>query len=231
MKMKKTIAIIIIVFVAVLLGSIGIQLFTSPDFHGFSKATPGEPVVTYLPSDSGNASGSGAADASAYNWKDHPVFIVGDSLTQGARPAILAAVGDATIDAKVSRNMATGVTILKGWADSGILTDDAIIIVCLANNITNSTVQDAQQIVDMIKPGQSLIMMTGHGLSNMDPANEFIRSLPGKYSYITVADWDLTIAQSPSLLGDDGIHVSKSQGNDLYASLILKALEVTRPMS
>jgi|GEM_PF-2107126 len=225
--MKKTLAIVILVFAVVLVGSVLVQMVTNPNFEGFVKTPAGEPDVTYLPDS------SGATDSSAtpsYNWKDHPVFIVGDSLTLGAQQAITKTLGDVTIDAKVSRNMATGVSILKGWSDSGLLTDDAIIVVCLANNITNSTIQDAQTVVDMIKPGQSLIMMTGHGLSNMDPANEFIRGLHDKYSYITIADWDMTISQSPGLLGADGIHISKSQGNDLYASLILKALEVARPM-
>ena len=72
-------------------------------------------------------------------------------------------------------------------------------------------------------------MMTGHGLVSMAPANEFIRNLPNIYTFITVADWDLTVAQSPGLLSSDGIHIAKNQGNALYAELILRALEVAQP--
>ena len=176
-----------------------------------------------------NAAGDGKEGSSAYNWEDHQVFIVGDSLTEGAKKEIDKVIENATIDGKTSRGMGAGLSILTDWKESGILTDDAIIVVCLANNISDSTVRDAQQIVDMIEPGQSLIMMTGHGLKNMAPANEFIRSLPNVYSYVTVADWDLTILKSPSLLSDDGIHIAKNQGNTLYADLILRALEVTQP--
>ena len=229
--MKKTVLLIAIIFVCVLGASLGILLYMSPDFSGFGSKPLSEPVVTYLSSDSDEETGSGGEDRTPYNWEEHPIFIVGDSLTHGARSEISKAVGDgATIDGKDSRNMSAGVSILRDWQESGALTDDAIIVVCLAHNITDSTVKDAQKIVEMIKPGQSLIMMTGHGRSNMAPINEYIRSLPNVYSYITVADWDLTIAQSPSLLSDDGIHINRKQGNELYASLILRALEWTQPM-
>jgi len=227
---NNVVLLIIIAFAGALIISVGVNLFISPDFAGFGGELFGEPVVTYLTDEKGDGDDNNGSADRIYDWKDHPVYIVGDSLTQGARNDILKTIGDATIDAKVSRNMATGVSIIKGWKDSGVLADDAIIIVCLAHNITDSTLKDAQEVVAMIEPGQSLIMMTGHGRSNMNPINEYLRSLPKAYSYITVADWDMTIAQSPSLLSDDGIHISKKQGNELYANLIQRALEVTKPM-
>ena len=228
----RTIIIVIVVFFAVLAAGIGIRLYTDPDFTGFGGEPPGEPVVTHMPPSGGLASGSSSAgqDEEPYSWKDHPVFIVGDSLTQGARSVIDKAIGGGTIDGKVNRNMTEGLEIIKHWDETGALTDDAIIVVCLAHNITDNTVRDAEKIVGMIRPGQSLIMMTGHGRSNMIPVNEYIRSLPRAYSYITAADWDLTVSQSPNLLSDDGIHIGKKQGNELYAELILRALEAIKPM-
>ena len=225
--MRNTIILIIVAFVGTLAVSVGILLFMSPDFQGFGAESHRDSIITYLTDEPGVPAGNGDT---TYNWKDHPVFIVGDSLTQGARSDIQKTIGDATIDAKVSRNMAAGVSILKDWEATGIITDDAIIVVCLAHNITNTTIKDAQEVVAMIKPGQSLIMMTGHGLSDMEPVNEYLRGLPEVYSYITVADWDMTVAQSPALLADDGIHISKRQGQELYATLIERALEVSRPM-
>ena len=225
----KTIIWVVIAFVAALAVSIGIRLYVDPDFTGFGGDAPPSPVVTHLGGeDSPSVKKSG--DAASYDWKDHPVFVVGDSLTQGARSAIESAIGGGTIDGKQNRNMSDGLSIIQRWDDTGALTDEAIIVVCLAHNITDGTLRDAEKIVGMIRPGQSLIMMTGHGRSNMMPINEYIRSLPRAYSYITAADWDLTVSQSPNLLSDDGIHVAKKQGNDLYASLIVSALEVAQPM-
>ena len=225
--MKKIAILIPVIFVAALVISAGLQVVLSPDFEGFNREPVNKPVVTYLPGENGETQ---APDGKpVYNWTDHPVFIIGDSLTQGAKKEIEKALGDVTIDGLKSRNMSDGLEMLREWQGVGILPDDAIIVICLAHNITGSTVEAAQQIVDMIRPGQSLIMMTGHGNSNMGPINEFIRSLPHAYSFITVADWDLTIAQSPSLLSGDGIHIAGRRGNELYADLILKALEVTKP--
>ena len=231
MSRKKTkaveatrILLIAAVFIAVLAVSIVVQLSLSPNFQGFGRDNVSGPGENTQQGEDAAEEGDGS-----FNWKKHPVFIIGDSLTYGARHEIAKVVENSTIDSKEGRNMATGVQILKDWIDSGLLAEDAIVIICLANNITDSTSKDAQTIVDMIEPGQSLIMMTGHGLASMEPANEFIRTLPNLYAFVTVADWDLTIAQSPSLLSGDGIHVAGSQGNVLYADLIVRALEVSKP--
>jgi hypothetical protein len=225
--MRKIYVVIPIVFVAALIVSAGLQVVLSPDFNEFTREPASEPVVTYLPGEDGETQApAGYLD---FNWMDHPVFIIGDSLTQGAKKEIERALGEVMIDGLKNRNMAEGLSILREWQGVGVLPDDAIIVICLAHNITGSTLDDAQMIVDMIKPGQSLIMMTGHGNSNMGPVNEFIRGLPLAYSFITVADWDLTIAQSPGLLSSDGIHLAGKRGNELYADLILKALEVAQP--
>ena len=227
----KTFFPIIIAFVAALAVGTIINLYMNPNFSGFGgKESFGEPVVTHLPGADNGSAGASGEKAGPYDWQEHPVFVVGDSLTQGARSAIAGTISGATIDGKQSRNMSEGLRIIQGWDSDGALTDDAIIVVCLAHNITDGTLKDAEKIVEMIRPGQSLIMMTGHGRSNMIPINEYIRSLPRAYAYITVADWDLTIGQSTGLLSDDGIHIAKKQGNDLYAELILRALEVTKPM-
>ena len=226
-KVLPTILLAVAVFIGVLAASILIQLYSTSDFKGFSKEKVPDPVVTYL--DSENAASAGKEGVAVFDWQDHPVFIIGDSLTQGAQKDIEKTIENTTIDSKTGRGMSAAVQILRDWKDTGALTDDAIIVVCLAHNITNTTVADAQKVVDMIESGQSLIMMTGHGNRNMAPANEFIRNLPNVYTFVTVADWDLTIAQSPGLLSSDGIHIAKGQGNQLYAELILRALEVAQP--
>jgi len=182
------------------------QLLISPDFNGFGRE-------------------SGSSDAPQKNQ----ILIIGDSLTYGAEKEIEKAIANTTVEAEVGRNMAEGVEILRGYKDSGELSKDAIIVICLAHIITGTTLNDAQTIVDMIEPGQSLIMMTGHGRDNMAPVNELIRSFPKKYPFVTVADWDSTIAQSPSLLAGDGVHISGSRGNALYADLILRAIEASQP--
>ena len=184
-KALRTILIAVALFFGVLAASVVIQLYASPDFKGFSRDPAPDPTVTIHTGADGQEAQEGQGP---FNWKDHQVFVIGDSLTQGARKEIGKAIDNATVDGKVGRTMAEGVQILQDWKESGVLTYDAIIVICLANNITGTTLQDAQTIVDMIEPGQSLIMMTGHGLSNMAPANELIRSFPNTYNFVTLAD-------------------------------------------
>jgi len=222
MKEKSIVGRLIIIFVLALAIGVCAQLILTPGFAGLGVDQANPPTVNYLPGDSGSQS-------TGYNWQDHPVFVIGDSLTQGAANEIEQALGaNATVDGLKNRNMSQGLAILKDMDSKGILTDDSIIVVCLAHNITGSTVDDAKQIVDMIRSGQSLVMMTGHGKSDMQPVNDYIRSLPSS-SYIAVADWDMTVSGSPGLLADDGIHIRGSQGNEVYANLILKAVEAAKP--
>jgi hypothetical protein len=224
--MKKTIILIPVIFVVVLFISVGLRVILSPDFEGFGKNSMSSESTHLSGSD-----GQSGSTSTSFNWKKQPVLIIGDSLTQGAKKEIEKAVGkNASVDGLTNRTMADGLAMLKEKEANGVLKDNTIIVIALAHNITGTTVEDAQQIVEMIRPGQSLIMMTGHGNSYMDPINEYIRSLPRAYSYIAVADWDMTIAQSPSLLADDNVHINGKQGNELYADLILRALEVARPM-
>ena len=56
--MKKTVLLVVIVFVVALVGSVGVLLFTSPDFSGFGSEPPSKPVVTYLSSDGEEETGA-----------------------------------------------------------------------------------------------------------------------------------------------------------------------------
>jgi len=225
-KVLPAILTAVAVFVGVLALSVGLQLITSPDFHGFKKDPVPTPEVTFV---TGSDSSGGKDGPAVFNWKDHHVFVIGDSLTKGATKEIEKAIDNVTVDALEGRTMAGGVKILQDWKDTGVVTRDGIIVICLGNNISGSTLSDVQTIVDMIETGQSLIMMTGNGLSNMAPSNELIRTLPNIYPFVTVADWELTIKQSPNLLSNDGVHIARNQGNVLYAELIVRALEVSQP--
>ena len=111
------ILLIAAIFIAALAVSIVIQLSLSPNFQGFGRDNVSDPGET-------TQQGEGAAEEGdgSFNWKKHPVFIIGDSLTYGARHEIAKAVENSTIDSKEGRNMATGVQILQDWKDTGLLT-------------------------------------------------------------------------------------------------------------
>jgi hypothetical protein len=170
-------------------------------------------------------------DPSAYDWRKRHVHVIGDSLTVSATKEIETAIPGASVDGKVSRGMTEGVKIYRGWVEEGLVEEDDIIVVALANNIGDSTITSLDSLIGDIRPGQNLVLLTGHGRENMRPVNEYIRTLPDEYPFIVVGDWDEAISANSSWLAGDGIHINNNKGNKLYADIIVDALEKTEPVS
>ncbi|MDR3305818.1 MAG: hypothetical protein LBS85_07355 [Clostridiales Family XIII bacterium] len=151
------------------------------------------------------------------------VSIIGDSITLGASSRLTEAIPDAYIDAEVGRDMSIGFSIFKKLIDKDEL--GSFVVIALANNVHADTITNAKEIIDLIGSGRRLVFVTGHGLTNMEPVNEYIRDLPDQYPFITVADWDVAITPHEDLLGADHIHVNKSEANQIYADCVKEALE------
>jgi hypothetical protein len=167
----------------------------------------------------------------SYDWHTRHVHLIGDSLTVSATKEIEAAIPGASVDGRVSRGMAEGVKIYRGWVEEGLVEDDDILVIALANNVGDGTITALDSLIGDIEPEQSLVLVTGHGRDNMKPVNEYIRTLPNEYPFIIVADWDEAISANSSWLAGDGIHINNNKGNKLYADLIVDALEKTEPLS
>ena len=59
-----------------------------------------------------------------------------------------------------------------------------------------------------------------------------MRTLPGKYPFVTVADWAELIAAQASLLGSDKIHIGGVQAAvDLYTNCIIDAINAAASKS
>ena len=172
-----------------------------------------------------DSGGGPVAVGSSNDWRSRHVHIMGDSLTVSAERQLEEAIPGASIDGRVSRGMTAGVSIYREWMTLGLVEENDIIVFALANNVENGTITSLDSLIGDIGPKQSLVLVTGHGLENMRPINEYIRTLPDKYSFIVVADWDEAISANSSWLADDGIHISDSRGNKLYADVIVDALE------
>jgi hypothetical protein len=166
----------------------------------------------------------------SYDWHKRHVHVIGDSLTVSATREIEAAIPGASVDGKVSRGMTEGVRIYRSWVEQGLVEDDDIIVIALANNVGDGTISSLDDLIGDIGPKQNLVLVTGHGKENMKKGNDYIRTLPDIYSFIVVADWDEAISANSSWLAGDGIHISNNKGNKLYADLIVDALEKTNPL-
>ena len=219
----KFIATLIVVFVAAI--AVFTFIGTASNDSG-SKGTKGTSTsLSDLFAGSGDSQDDTTKKATSNNWQSRHVHVVGDSLTVSATNEIESAIPGASIDGRVSRGMTAGVNIFREWINDGLVDDNDIIVFALANNVENGTITSLDRLVGDIGPRQNLVLVTGHGLENMRPINEYIRTLPDKYPFIVVADWDEVISANSSWLADDGIHISDNRGNKLYADIIVDALE------
>jgi len=212
---------VLLIFVLTLCVSAGVVLlFTS----GIAKY----PQLTGQTSNSPAATGNPPATegSPAANINDQYIMVVGDSIVVGATPELKKHLTHVSIDAKVGRTMPTGYDILESREQEGLLQDANVIVVSLANNIANDSIEKAQDIIGLVRPGQRLVFVTGHGHANMKPINDFLRTLPDEYGWVTVADWDQAISQNAEWLGPDGVHVANNKANILYADLVTNAIQL-----
>jgi hypothetical protein len=158
-------------------------------------------------------------------WQDSApeVTVIGDSVTLGSASYIKSTIKGAYVDAKVSRNMGTGVEIIQGLIDSGKLGE--YVVVALASNANGNTAYYAGEICKMLPPGHRIIFVTGHGKDFMYPENEKIRKLPEKYPFATIADWDKAISPYEDILAPDKIHADNKSSKQLYANVIAIAMK------
>ena len=208
---------ILLIFLLALCVALGVILL----FISGIAAPPGLAVIP--PAVGGN---SQAAEAPAVpDINDQYILIVGDSIVVGATPELKKRFTNVTIDAKVGRSMPTGYDILQSLKESGKSKDTTVIVVSLANNIAGNSIGKAKDIIDLVQPGQRLVFVTGHGRANMKPLNDFLRTLPDDYDWISVADWDEAISSKAGWLASDGIHVANNKANILYTDLVADAIQ------
>jgi hypothetical protein len=93
------------------------------------------------------------------------------------------------------------------------------------------------RIVEDIAPGHRRIFVTpyngkaGAGSLSYKTA-EYIRGLPERFGYVTVADWAETIAQHPKAIGPDMIHIGGNKaGIALYVDCVAGALRAAAAKS
>ena len=104
------------------------------------------------------------------------------------------------------------------------------IVIALGTNGNKNAQDKIEQIIADINPGHRIIFVTPYD-GRATPkwysyqTAEYIRTLPEKYSFVTVADWAEAIAPHANLLGSDKVHIGGQQtAIDIYTSCITDAL-------
>jgi hypothetical protein len=152
---------------------------------------------------------------------DSPIFAVGESVLVGAAKPMAEAIGPMVVDARIGRQIADSIEVLRRRAEAGRL--GRVVILLLGNNGPIRR-QDAEQVMQILRDVPVVIWINvrvprsweGHN-------NDLIASLPTRYANVRVVDWHAATVGRPDLLASDGVHLT-TDGYEVLAGLVRVAL-------
>ncbi len=147
-------------------------------------------------------------------WK---VMAIGDSVMLASAPELAEALPGIYIDAKVSRSMIAGVSIIQQLAAERRLRP--IVIVGLGTNGPDSDYQ-VQQLLAAIGPHRWLILINVFEQRSWEnEVNTTLAAAARRYSNVLLVNWHAAIEHRTGLLWSDGIH-PQPIGGKLYAKVV-----------
>ena len=162
--------------------------------------------------------------------------LVGDSVALRASDYIKEAIPDIEIDATVSRNLSSGLTVFEDSITNRVFNQN--VVVALGANTTNDFKASLDQMVKDLPKGSRLIFITpydGHFAGNDSSIVMQIRAyemeLAEKNDFVYIADWYTTARENPQIWGGtDNVHfgsesVSIQEGGRLYAKTLKDTLD------
>jgi hypothetical protein len=158
------------------------------------------------------------------------VLVIGDSVCLGARKALLETLPNAKVDTEGSRQVWQGYNLMMREQNAGRLPE--YVVISLGTNVNKNVFDYIEKIIGDIAPGHRLIFVTPYngkvGKSTLSyKTADYIRELPDRFAFVTVADWAETIAPHPNAIGADKIHIGGNKdGIALYVECVTEALWV-----
>jgi lysophospholipase L1-like esterase len=151
------------------------------------------------------------------------VTAVGDSVLLASAAALESALPGVYIDAKIDRQMPTGLTLVRSLAAAGRLRH--VVVVSLGTN-GSVTTRELRQLQRAAGPGRELVLVSTFGPQAWEHAVNTAFAAAARYGKHTeLANWHAAIAARPALLWPDGIHPRPS-GARLYARVVRTAIKV-----
>jgi len=150
------------------------------------------------------------------------VTAVGDSVMLASAGGLIDRMPGVDIDAKVSRSMSAGVSIVDGLAARGQLRD--YVVVGLG---TNGPIDpdDLAQLKKDVGPRRTLVLVTAHASRDWIPGvNDELHAFADRVPGVTIADWSGAVSGHEDLLAGDGIHPGAAGGR-LYADAVGDAID------
>ena len=153
------------------------------------------------------------------------ITAVGDSVMLDYQTPLQSDVPGIDVEASVSRQWYSGVSILQQLKTAGQL--GAEVVVALS---TNGPISDADfdQMMGVLQGASRVVFVNVHvDKPWQDPNNQVLAAGAARYPNVVIADWATMAAQNPSWFGSDGTHLAiDGAGTTELASLIASKLSV-----
>lgn len=147
--------------------------------------------------------------------------MVGDSVTEGAAPAVQQVLPAALIDGKVSRQFWVGQDVIAQHLAEGYQAQ--AVVVALGTNGVIGNDNLIQAIVDACGDLPIYFVTIRCPLPLQDANNAKLRAYAAQHKNVGIIDWNGTSEGHPEYLADDGIHLTPT-GQQAYATMIRQAL-------
>jgi hypothetical protein len=149
------------------------------------------------------------------------ITAVGDSVMLGAALELRKLFSDVDIDARVGRQPAAALDILRERYVAGRL--GPVVIVHIGNNgdFTERQIAEMMQLLADVR--QILIVNLRVPRDWENPNNARLTQIAQRYPNVKLVDWYHASLEHPELLYDDGVHL-RPAGAKVYAALIAAAL-------
>jgi hypothetical protein len=120
--------------------------------------------------------------------------------------------------------MKNGLNIINEYIAEGKLSNYKYIVLALASNIQNNTYKSIEELIKILADDYEVIFVTGYGRDFMVEPAEYLRTLPGLYDNISVADWEKSIEPHTKELAPDGLHAGTTLSRKIYSECILDTI-------
>lgn len=149
-------------------------------------------------------------------------IIIGDSILEGAKPAVEKALPNAIVDSKVSRQLGTAADILNSYNNPG--DDQRPVVIALGTNGPMGSTQIWQPVLQALH-GRSLYVVSERVPRYWQDANnqvlrDLVKQNPGTVGLI---DWQAYSQGHSEWFWDDGTHVNPATGAPEYAKMMSNA--------
>jgi hypothetical protein len=226
---RSTLIILAVVLVAAAAGVAGgVVIYRHGRPHGPSSSllVSGRPRATSLPTTTApTTTTTTTLPPPAPGFVAGHITAVGDSVMLDYQAPLQTDVPGIDVEASVSRQWYTGVSILQQLKTAGQL--GAEVVVALS---TNGPISDADfdQMMGVLQGASRVVFVNVHvDKPWQDPNNQVLAAGAARYPNVVIADWATVAAQNPSWFGSDGTHLAiDGAGTTELASLIASKLSL-----